>query len=161
MRDTASLCSENCIRVVVGGGPGAGQLGSRRGQVVAPGLTLVIADVSSYRKPEQLSLSSVIALSLHLLFASHFLVITVSIVTISRDNGNKAEEGFFPPASDSHMETEVGVSLRAEGGDSRPEREPWLQIEASSAFGPMKPTLQLPDSFFPSLLECGYDISSG
>lgn len=130
--------------------------------MVAPGLTLVIADVSSHRKPEQLSLSSVIALSLHLLFASHFLVITVSTVTIPRDHGNRVEGGYAP--SGSHVETEVGVPLRAEGGDGRPEWESWLQIEASSTFGPMKPTLQLPDSFFFfffSLLDRGYDISSG
>lgn len=63
---------------------------------MAPGLTLVIADVSSHRKPEQLSLSSVIALSLHLLFASHFLVITVSTVTIPRDHGNRVEGGLRP-----------------------------------------------------------------
>lgn len=126
---------------------------------MAPGLTLVIADVSSHRKPKQLSLSSVIALSLHLLFASHFLVITVSTVTITGTEW----KGAYAPSS-SHVETEVGVPLRAEGGDGRPERESWLQIEASSTFGPMKPTLQLPDSFFFfffSLLDRGYDISSG
>lgn len=63
-------------------------------------------------------------------------------------------KGAYTP-SGSHVEIEVGVPLRAEGGDGRPERESWLQIEASSTFGPMKPTLQLPDSFFfffPSLL---------
>lgn len=42
----------------------------------------------------QLSLLSVIALSLHLSFASHFLVIAVFIVTTSCDNGSKVEKGF-------------------------------------------------------------------
>lgn len=37
----------------------------------------------------------------------------------------------------------------------------WLQTQASRTFDPMKPTWQLPDSFFSPFLESGYDISSG
>lgn len=61
--------------------------------------------------PEQLSLSFVTALSLHLLFASRFLVIALSIAMIWCHNRNKVEKG-FPPAP-FMMETEAGVPLWA------------------------------------------------
>lgn len=131
---------------------------------MAPGLTLVIADVSSHWKPEQLSLSSVIALSLHLLFASHFLVITVSTVTIPRDHGNRVEGGLH---SQWQSRGDRGWSPSPGGGWGRPAGAGVLAADRGQqhTFGPMKPTLQLPDSFFFffffSLLDRGYDISSG
>lgn len=64
-----------------GGGPGALQLGpgvgGRRSRMFAGSC-----------------LSCVVPLSVHLLFASHFLVIAMSIARIFRDNGNNVEKGF-------------------------------------------------------------------
>lgn len=129
--------------------------------MVAPGLTLVIADVSSYRKLEQLSLSSVIALSLHLLFASHFLVITVSIVMISRDNGNKVEEGPPHPQRQSHGDR--GWSPSPGGGWGQPAGVGILAADRGQQHVWSNETSFATSRlvFFPSLLECGYDISSG
>lgn len=60
--------------------------------MTTPGLRLIGTEVSTGSFSS--SLSSVIALSLHLLFASYFLVIAVSIVTIACDNRNKLKKGF-------------------------------------------------------------------
>jgi hypothetical protein len=49
---------------------------------MAPSTKLMDDDISQPQKPEQLSLSSAVALSSHFLFAFHFLVFSLSVVVI-------------------------------------------------------------------------------